>query len=195
MELVTEAWGPTGDPQRHLSLQELREGLEALPPAPRDDGWLRLICVRHPDGRRSTPEQALLDEEHGLPEDGWTRRRPRKRDAQLAVTQFDVASLIANGQSLTLGGDNLIVELDLAQDNLPVGTRLMVGEAEVVVTPEPHNGCAKYHERFGADALRFVNERPLRHRNLRGIYWRVLRGGAIWRDAPVRVIERAAASS
>ena len=78
--------------------------------------------------------------------------------------RHDVAALIANGQPLTLFGDNLFVDLDISTANLPSGTRLRVGEALVEVTPKPHNGCSKFEGRFGADALRFVAPAPTRPR-------------------------------
>jgi MOSC domain-containing protein YiiM len=92
--------------------------------------------------------------------------------------EADVAKLIANGQPLTLFGDNLFLELDLSSDNLPPGSRLRAGSAVLEVTPKPHNGCRKFRERFGDDALHFVSRADLRPRNLRGIYLRVVEEGA-----------------
>jgi MOSC domain-containing protein YiiM len=110
----------------------------------------------------------------------------------LAVMQRDVAELIANGQPLTLFGDNVFVDLDLSTANLPAGSRLRVGAVELVVTPAPHNGCRKFRGRFGDDALRFVAARHLRPRNLRGIYLRVVSGGDVACGDPVVVVSRAA---
>jgi MOSC domain-containing protein YiiM len=104
--------------------------------------------------------------------------------------QRDVAELIANGQPLTLFGDNLFVDLDLSAENLPEGTRLRVGEAEVVMTAEPHNGCKKFDGRFGRDALRFVQAKPTRYSNLRGVYWRVIAAGEAAVGDAVRVLSR-----
>jgi MOSC domain-containing protein YiiM len=53
---------------------------------------------------------------------------------QLAVMQQDIADLIANGQPLTLFGDNLFLELDLSTGNLPIGSRLQAGRAILEVT-------------------------------------------------------------
>ena len=69
------------------------------------------------------------------------------------------------------------MELDLSVANLPVGTRLRIGQAVVEVMPKAHNGCSKFQRRFGSDALRFVNAPGTRHLNLRGIYWRVTESG------------------
>ena len=98
--------------------------------------------------------------------------------------------LIANGQPLTLFGDNLFVELDISAANLPVGTRIRVGEALLEVTPKPHNGCLKFKGRFGQDALRFVQATPTRDQNLRGIYWKVVEPGEIAVGAAIVVLER-----
>lgn len=106
--------------------------------------------------------------------------------------QIEVAELIANGQPLELFGDNLFFNLDLSTDNLPCGSRVRAGEAVLQVTPMPHNGCAKFRARFGADALRFVSKPELRRRNLRGIYLRTIQGGVIASGDPVEVISRAA---
>ena len=126
----------------------------------------------------------------GVPGDGWARRPPRDPEAELAVMRRDVAELIANGQPITLFGDNLFVDLDISAANLPCGTRLRVGEAVVEVTAKPHNGCVKFRGRFGGDALRFVQAPPTRHLNLRGIYWRVVEAGEVAAGASIAVLSR-----
>ncbi len=187
-ELRREAWGPHGDPDRHLSLRELREAHAALPAEDGDLGELKLICRRLPDGRRETPDEVVLSVEEGVPGDGWSRRPPRDPEAQIAVINQQVVELLANGQPVTLSGDNLYVAIDISAENMPTGTRLAVGEARLRVSPKPHNGCAKFHDRFGADALRFVQDSATRHKNLRGIYWQVEDAGRVWVGAPIRVL-------
>ena len=130
--------------------------------------------------------------EAGIPGDAWGRQRHPAPDAQLTVMQVDVAELIANGQPLTLFGDNLIFELDLSEANLPPATRLRAGTATLEATPEPHNGCRKFRERFGDAALRFVSQRDLRHLNLRGVYMRVVEAGEVAAGDPVQVLSRPA---
>jgi MOSC domain-containing protein YiiM len=189
-ELRKEAYGPDGDSSHHLPLGELEAGLRALPERPGDSGRVTLIVRRRADGVRETPERVDLTQEEGVPGDGWSRRPPRKPDAQLAVMRREVAELIANGQPLTLFGDNLFVDFDLSAANLPVGTRLRVGGAQVEVTAEPHNGCLKFKGRFGQDALRFVQAKATRDQNLRGIYWRVVVPGEVSVGAPIEVLSR-----
>jgi MOSC domain-containing protein YiiM len=154
-----------------------------------------LIVRRAEGGRRETPESVSLTPESGVPGDAWGRAREPMLEAQLAVMQIDVAESIANGQPLTLFGDNLFLELDLSTANLPAGTHLRAGSATLEVTAKPHNGCRKFRGRFGEDALRFVSKRELRHLNLRGIYMRVVEGGAVSVGDAVQVISRATSSS
>lgn len=193
--LKKEPYGPKGNPDCHRSLSELRTALGELPPFPTDHAAVDLICQRLPDGSRSTPNQARLSSTHGLVGDGWYRRPPRDIQAQITVINTDIAQLIAQTQDLVLFGDNIFTRLDLSDENLPSGTELQVGSARVVVTSEPHNGCAKFSERFGLDAFRFVQDSPTRHRNLRGIHWRVLEDGDIHSDSPIRVISRPGGAS
>jgi len=183
--------GPSGDASRHCSTRALEAGLRSLSQAPKDAGRLALLVRRDAEHRRETPARVHLSPENGMPGDAWDRRAPRNPESQLAVMRRDIAELIANGQPLTLFGDNLFVDLDISKENLPVGTRLRVGEAVVEVTPMSHDGCRKFHERFGPDALRFVNAKPTRGQNLRGIYWRVIEAGEAGVGDPIRVVARA----
>ena len=190
-QLAAEAHRPSGDSAAHRPLAALEASLRALPAAPCDAGRVALIVRRHPDHTRETLDHSDLTRDEGVPGDDWSRRPPRDPAAQLAVMRSDVAALIANNQPLTLFGDNLFVELDLSTANLPTGSRLRVGAAIVEVTAKPHNGCAKFHARFGNDALRFVQAKPTRHLNLRGIYWCVAEPGAVRRGDPIHVLSRA----
>ncbi len=189
-ELRTESYGPIGDASLHRSLEELETGLRALGESPGDAGNLALIVRRRSDGAREILERVRLSAEQGVPGDGWSRRPPRDPEAQLAVMRRDLAELIANGQPLTVFGDNLFVDLDVSASNLPVGTRLRLGGALVEVTPKPHNGCIKFRGRFGADALHFVQAKPTRDQNRRGIYWRVVEPGEVRVGDPIGVLAR-----
>ncbi len=180
----------TGDSSRHRPFVDLETGLRALPKLPKDFGHLTLIVRRPVDGTRETPERVRLTPDDGVPGDAWGRNPSRDIGMQIAVMRRDVAELIANGQPLTLFGDSLFVDFDISLGNLPIGSRLRVGEAIVEVTPMPHNGCAKFKGRFGADALCFVNAKPTRHLNLRGIYWKVIEAGEVSVGAAIEVISR-----
>jgi len=130
-----------------------------------------------------------------MPGDRWGRSSRPNPEAQLTVMQRDVAELIANGQPLELFGDNLVLDLDLSNANLPTGSRLRAGGVTLEVTPLPHNGCKKFRARFGLDALQLVSDTAIRHRNLRGVYMKVVEAGEIAPGDNVTVISRGVAEA
>ena len=183
-------FGPPGDPSRHLPLGELEQKLGTLPAAPRDAGRVALLVRRRPDKVRETPTRIDLGPDTGVPGDAWGRGEKPDRAAQLTVMEIDVAEMIANGQPLTVFGDNLFLALDLSVENLPTGSRLRLGRALLEVTAKPHNGCRKFAARFGHDALRLVANPQPRHRNLRGIYLSVVEAGEVAVGDAVAVVSR-----
>ena len=174
----------------HRSLAELEAGLRALPPLPKSVGRLAMIVCRRAPGVHEALDRVRLSPEEGVPGDEWNRRPPLHPNAQLTVIRRDIAELVCNGQPLTEPGDNLVVDLDISVENLPIGTRLQVGQALVEVSPKAHNGCKKFAARFGQDALRFVNAKETRHLNLRGIYWQVLQAGDVAVGDPIHVLRQ-----
>ncbi len=87
-----------------------------------------------------------------------------------------------------LAGDQVYVDLDLSVDNLPTGTILRLGEAELEVTAAPHTGCAQFSARFGVEALRATATPEGRRLRLRGINTRVVRAGSVSVGDEVRVL-------
>ena len=76
-------------------------------------------------------------------------------------------------------GDQLYVDLDLSQENLPPGSRLAVGGAVIEISAQPHTGCAQFSARFGADALRWISTPVGRANRMRGMYVRIVTGGTV----------------
>jgi MOSC domain-containing protein YiiM len=181
-----------GDPGRFVALADLARRLEMLAPPARDRGSVAFVMLRGEGGRRVVPDHVLLTPQFGVVGDAWGRKLDRNPEMAIAVMQAGVARLIANGQPLALFGDSLHLELDLSDAGLPAGSRVRVGSATLVVTPAPHNGCRKFQARFGSDALRLVSTKELRHRNLRGIYMRVVEGGEARLNDGVEVLSRPA---
>ena len=171
---------------RHLTREELETGLSALT-SPRDNGLLELIVRRPRVGEREVLPTGTLDVHEGLVGDNWiTRGSSRTSDKtahpnmQVNVMNSRVIQLIAQEKDRwPLAGDQLFVDLDLSDGNLPPGTRLTIGSAVIEVTPEPHTGCAKFVERFGVEAMKFVNSPSGRALRLRGLNARVVQPGTI----------------
>ena len=179
--------GPRGDASRHLPMNELERLLSKLQPM-RDRGTLSLIVSRGFMGKRNTPDRVTLTPDGGVPNDTWFREQPEKRVAQLSVMRIDVCRMFANGQDPAIAGDNLLIDLDLSDENLPCGSQLRLGGALLEVTPEPHDGCLKFKQRFGADALRMTATHRSQH--LRGIYMKTIEAGEITVGDPIEVLRR-----
>ena len=146
--------------------------------SPRGSGTVELICLRLGEGRHETPERVEVTVAGGLEGDRWAAGKRPDPDAQVTLMNVRVARLVAlDGKPLDAPGDNFLVDLDLSEEQLPIGTRLRIGTALLEVSPVPHTGCRKFRERFGLDALTWVNDH--RDRRLRGMNCRVLEAGSV----------------
>jgi MOSC domain-containing protein YiiM len=178
-------------------LAQLEAGLPTLAESPQDDGVLEMIVRRPADDERDVLDTGELDPAEGLAGDNWRTRGSHRTsdgrahpDRQITLMNARVAELVAHDRARwPLAGDQLFVDLDLSPENLPVGTTLGIGEQAILeVTAEAHAGCGKFADRFGADALTFVNSPEGRARHRRGIYARVVQRGVIRTGDSVRKI-------
>lgn len=176
--------------EERATLEALEVEYRRLPPPPRNAGTVALVVARPATDERRTPERCSLTPADGVVGDRWSQRPDADLQAQVTVMRADVARLLCDGQPLSLFGDNLLVELDISESNLPAGTRLRVGSALCEVTPKPHTGCSKFMARFGHDALRLTAAPQFRSDHLRGIHLRVLDAGEVSPGDPIEVVSR-----
>jgi MOSC domain-containing protein YiiM len=170
---------------KQLNREELEAGLNEIRCSPTDHGVVELIVRRPESGIREVVREAELDLTEGLIGDNWRARGNKKTkdgsahpEMQLTLMNSRVIALLAPDSSRwPLAGDQLYIDMDLSLENLPAGTRLSLGSAIVEVTKIPHTGCQKFVERFGMDAMLFVNSEVGRAMNLRGINTRVVQRG------------------
>jgi hypothetical protein len=171
----------------YVGTEDLQAGLPEILAAPGTEGTVELVVRRPSEGEREVLDEGVLDVHEGLVGDDWVRRASSQTadgsphpGAQVTLMNVRVISLVAGDRDRwALAGDQLYVDLDLRPENLPPGTRLAVGSAVVEVTELPHTGCAKFTERFGPAAIRFVNGQSGRALRLRGMYVRVVEGGTV----------------
>ena len=172
----------------HKTIEELNAGLDAVRESPRDRGTV-VWMTRRPDiDQREVLETGEFVVDQGLAGDNWGAREQPKHECQVTVMNArSIAAIDADQDRWALAGDQLFVDFDLSLDNLPPGSRLHVGTAILEVSERPHNGCKKFHERFGADALRWVNSEAGKQLRLRGLNAKVVQSGVVARgDAMTR---------
>lgn len=174
---------------RHATREQLEAGLDHVRAAPADAGTLRLIARRPAEDERELLAVGELDLELGLVGDMWHRRPSSSTangdpnpNAQVTLMNSRAAALVAVGdehERWAQAGDQLYVDLDLSQENLPAGACVRIGDAVLEVTAAPHLGCGKFSRRFGVDALKLVNSEVGRGLRLRGVNTRVVEPGRI----------------
>ncbi len=180
------------------SFDELEALWARVAPAPRDRGTVRLLCIRREHGVHDSPEAIELSPEVGIVGDLWARIADEdlERDYQVTLMNATAAELVAAGRvPISEAGDNIYVDFDIGAENLPVGSRIAIGDATLEVTATPHTGCSKFAGRFGQDALRWVNWRHWRDRRLRGVNCRVIEGGTVRVGDPVTPTRSSPAAS
>ena len=164
---------------RHLTTAEIEAGMAKVIESPKDEGVLNLIVRRPKEDEREVLDAGELDVAEGLIGDNWLADDGNP-EAQLAIMNSRIIDLLAqDAERWKLAGDQLFIDINLTDENLPAGTRLEIGSAVIEVTPKPHNGCKKFVERFGLDAMLFVNSPTGKHYHLRGIYAKVVQSGTI----------------
>ena len=172
---------------KQLTMTELEEGMEHIRQSPKDDGVLKMIVRRPNIDEREIVEECELDLDQGLAGDSWKDRGSSHTadgsanvNTQLTIMNARVIALLAQDEARwPLAGDQLYIDMDLSDDNIPAGTRLALGSALIEVSAQPHSGCKKFSSRFGVDAIKFVNSPEGKHLHLRGINTKVIEAGTI----------------
>lgn len=154
--------------------------LDHVRASPKDGGVLKLIVVRLPNEKRRTPSQALLSTSNGVEGDRWNLKPNPNPLSQVSVMNARFLEAIAGDvERMNLAGDNLIVDLDLHEANLPPGTRLRIGQAMLEVTDHVHTACAKFERRYGKVARDLTDTPEGLALRLRGLCARVVQEGEV----------------
>jgi hypothetical protein len=170
-----------------LTKEELEAGLGHIRQSPKDRGKLELIVRRPEENKREILQEGQLDLEEGLVGDNWRTKGSSRTtnglghpDMQLNIMNARVVALLAQSKDRwQLAGDQLYVDFDLSEENLSAGDQLAIGSAIIKVTEIPHNGCKKFVERFGLEAMKFVNSPIGKQLHLRGINAKVVQSGTV----------------
>jgi MOSC domain-containing protein YiiM len=172
----------------HRTTDELVAALDSLRESPSDRGLVELIVRRPAVDAREVLAEAELSVDDGIVGDTWRARGSRhthdgsaEPERQLTIMNARAIALFAGNdrERWAEAGDQLYVDINLSDGNLPAGSRLRLGTAIVEVTEKPHTGCSKFAQRFGTDVARFVNSADGAELHLRGINARVVQAGAV----------------
>ena len=169
----------------HLTTEQLEAGAGHVTDSPTEQGTVELIVARPAVDEREVLDVGQLVVGEGLAGDSYLQRPGGPRmdgphpEAQLNIMNSRAVDLVADGDKdrWPLAGDQFFVDLNLSATNLPAGTRLAMGSAVIEVTAKPHNGCAKFGQRFGLDAARWANSSD--EDRYRGICARVVEAGTV----------------
>lgn len=171
----------------HRTTAELEAAVADFRDSPSDLGSLELVVRRPAIDEREVLAEARLTFSDGVEGDTWKERGSRRTadggphpDMQLNLINSRLSRFVAvDPDRMALAGDQLHVDFDLSEVNVPPGTRLAIGTAVIEVTDQPHTGCQKFGERFGGEAWRFVNSPVGKELHLRGINAKVVVEGTI----------------
>jgi hypothetical protein len=169
------------------TLTTFETAMLALGASPQDKGTIEMIVCRPTIGERNVLQHGELHPVQGLIGDNWLVRGSRNTEdgsahPELQITLMNsriIHVLAQERERWPLAGDQLFVDFDLSIDNLPIGQRIAIGTAILEVSAFPHNGCAKFTERFGSEATRFVNSPEGRQLRRRGVNAHIIQGGTI----------------
>lgn len=171
----------------YLGMPKLQAGLEHVRQSPKDGGVVEMIVRRPKKLEREVLHEAQLDLVDGLVGDNWkirgsqvTRDGLANPEQQITIMNARAIALVAQlRERWPLAGDQLLIDLDLSAENVPSGTRLVIGSAVLEITAVPHTGCGQFKWRFGHDALMFVNSAVGKQLRLRGVNAKVVQSGIV----------------
>ena len=173
--------------RKRLCLEDFQKGLSWVRKSPQNRGIVKAIVIRPSTNSRKELQSCGFSPEMGVQGDYWSRNCWLKQqdgsphpNVQVAMMNVRVIDLLTQERSLwKLAGDQLYIDFDLSKGNVSAGQRLKIGTVVLEITGRSHTGCKKFSDRFGSDALKFVNSSEGNRLRLRGIYAKIVRSGLI----------------
>lgn len=174
-------------PETPVTAEELAAALPAILAAPRDAGVVRLLCARPKPNARTFPEVLTLTRAAGVAGDfemsrPWLTLPDGRSDPQIQVSimAWQVLDLVWRERDrVDHPGDNIAVDMNLTEANLPVGSLLAAGTAILRVSAEPNEGCAKWKVRCGRAAYAWTTAAEHLPLRLRGLFCSVEQDGEL----------------
>jgi MOSC domain-containing protein YiiM len=152
-----------------------------LAKSPTGPGRVEGLVVRPRSGERERRDTVAITPERAVEGDCWTCTEEVGTENQVALINVHVLRSVADSdpERMALSGDNLHVDLDLSEENLPPGTHLTIGEVVLCISAHPHRPCRSFAARFGTTAVKRIARANRRGLRGRGVLCSVVRGGTI----------------
>lgn len=154
--------------------------------APKDSAMIEQLCIRPDFGKRDFVDHVHAIRETGLVGCRWASHPwmslpdgsgdPR---IQVSILQKRVCDIVYDPTDPedTHPGDTFMVDMDLSEANLPVGSLLQVGTTVLMVSDVWNNACVKWKARYGQEAFDWVRAAPTERR--RGVLCEIFVDGVI----------------
>ena len=174
-------------PTNPVTAEELAAALPDVLAAPRNGGGVRLLCARPKPNARTFPDALTLTRDAGVVGDfemsrPWLELADGSPDPriQVSVLPSRVLDLVWRERDrVAHPGDNIVVDMNLSEENLPVGTLLSVGTAILRISDVPNDGCVKWKVRQGKAAYKWIAEPSQAPLRLRGLFCSVEQDGVV----------------
>ena len=105
-----------------LEIAEMQVGLAHIRESPLDAGTIEMIAMRPDVDQREVVPAARIEPGRGVVGDSWSARRHPSTEAEVTLMNARCIALLAGTvDRWPLAGDQLYVDLDLSERNLPAG--------------------------------------------------------------------------
>ncbi|MFY9209498.1 MAG: hypothetical protein WAO69_00035 [Aestuariivita sp.] len=174
-------------PANPVTAAELDAALADVLAAPRAAGGIRMLCARPKPNKRDFPDRLTLSRDGGVTGDfemsrPWLELPDGGPDPriQVSVMSARVLDLVWRERDyIAHPGDNIVVDMNLTEENLPTGTLLQAGTAVLRVSDVPNEGCAKWKVRCGRAAYDWTSPPDRAHLRLRGLFCSIEQDGVV----------------
>lgn len=170
-----------------VTLDQLNAALGHVMAAPKDGAAIEMLCHRPGYGQRAFVDELAVTRAEGIPGERWSTA-PWLRDAQgnphpgiqICIVPKRVLDLVwIDRENTPHPGDTFVADMDMSLANLPTGTILKAGTAELKVSDVFNDACVKWKVRYGKDAKDWITAPGHPELRLRGILCAVHRDGVI----------------
>ncbi len=178
--------------QKHLSLSrplneaQLDEALPYIMSAPKDNAPILHLCYRPDVSERCFTDELQLSCDKGVIGDRWLKevnnggKYSGDKRVHVCILPKRILELVWREDDDTIyTGDNMIVDMDLSYQNIPIGSHIKIGTALLKVSDVYNGGCKKWMARYGEESFRWFNRTDNRTKRLRGMLCEIITDGVV----------------